>query len=459
MEEKQLIVIYNRVSSAAQSLELQDAAARRYLESQDLVGNEEFIIYLSDHDVSATKLKMSQRPKLMELIRLIQEGRVKTVVGYKRDRFARNFYEFVDITRIFIKHGVEVIYTASNEPPFRNKLALEAFYGMFGQIEGENIRTRTEDARKQFPSNIFGYTRSKVDGKVSYSINKNKREIIVSLFNDFICVDNEDQFIEFLLTRRKGLTKPERMLRILTNPFYAGHYETKNGYQLLPHVDPMVTLDTFNTAKTLVDRFVSYYQEKLLDISNQYSITPNCGECNSPMKHRKENPLDAGYFVCSANHRRVAISVEEFNNLVKKTVLDHVQSISIDNAEKVISNRINTENKRLEREKKKVVSEYLDTSLTVSTLDKKEKPLLPKYLGRIEELKERNRAIGQDILALKELHEDIKDVKQLTQLNLNFSQQEIQRLIELLVDKALVLENHVQIALYLSTFGKDVQAS
>lgn len=77
----------------------------------------------------------------MELIRLIQEGKVKTVIGYKRDRFARNFYEFVDITKIFIKHDVEVIYTASNEPPFRNKLALEAFYGMFGQIEGENIRS------------------------------------------------------------------------------------------------------------------------------------------------------------------------------------------------------------------------------------------------------------------------------------------------------------------------------
>lgn len=414
---------------------------------------------MSDHDVSATKLKMNQRPKLMELIRFIQEGKVKKVIGYKRDRFARNFYEFVDITRIFIKHGVEVIYTASNEPPFRNKLALEAFYGMFGQIEGENIRTRTADARKQFPTSIFGYTRNKEDGKVTYTINVNKREIIVSLFNDFICVDNEDQFIEFLLTRRKGLTKPERMLRILTNPFYAGHYESKNRYQLLPHVEPMVTLDIFNTAKTLVDTFVSYYQEKLLDISNLCSITPSCGECKSPMKHRKENQLDTGYFVCSANHRRVAISVEVFNNLVKQTVLDHVQSISIDNTEKVISNRINTENKRLQREKKKVVSEYLDISLTVSTINKIEKLLLPKYLGRIEELKERHISIGQDILALKELREDIKDVKQLTQLNLNISQQKLHRLIELLVDKTLVFETHVQFALYLSTFGKDVQVS
>lgn len=31
MKEQQLIVVYKRVSSAAQSLELQDAAARRYL--------------------------------------------------------------------------------------------------------------------------------------------------------------------------------------------------------------------------------------------------------------------------------------------------------------------------------------------------------------------------------------------------------------------------------------------
>lgn len=137
MNEKDLTVIYGRVSSVAQSLNLQLSAARRYLESQGLSGKEDFVIELTDHDISATKLKMKDRPKLMELIRLIQEGKIKKVIGYKRDRFARNFYEFVDITRVFIKNNVEVVYTASNEPPFRNKLALEAFYGMFGQMEGE----------------------------------------------------------------------------------------------------------------------------------------------------------------------------------------------------------------------------------------------------------------------------------------------------------------------------------
>lgn len=66
MKGKNLIIIYNRVSSAAQSLELQNSAAKRYLESRGFTGDEDFIIDLADHDVSATKLKMNQRPKLMK---------------------------------------------------------------------------------------------------------------------------------------------------------------------------------------------------------------------------------------------------------------------------------------------------------------------------------------------------------------------------------------------------------
>ena len=68
---KKFIVIYMRVSSAAQSFELQEAAAQRYIESLGLSKDEVIIIYLTDHDVSATKLKMNQRPKLVELIKLI----------------------------------------------------------------------------------------------------------------------------------------------------------------------------------------------------------------------------------------------------------------------------------------------------------------------------------------------------------------------------------------------------
>jgi len=459
MEEKNLIVIYSRVSSAAQSLELQHSAARRYLDSVGLTGSEGYVVELSDHDVSATKLKMDERPKLMELIRLIQEGKVKTVIGYKRDRFARNFYEAVDITRIFIKHGVEVIYTASNEPPFRNKLSLEAFYGMFGQMEGENIRSRTADARKQYPSNIFGYKRIKEEGKVSYSINMDKKELVTALFNDFAMVSNEEQFIDFLLARRKGATDPDRILRILTNPFYSAHYESKNGYQLLHHVEPMVSLDIFLAAKSKIDEFIHHYNEKLQEVSDLFVITPLCGVCGHAMKHRKESPIDAGYFVCSANHKRLAIPIGEFNNLVSHTVLDHIQAISINQAERMITKRITAENKRLQREQKKTVSEYLDASLVVSTLDSWEKSLISKCLHTIKGLKERHNTISRDLQALKELKDDIKSVSLFTKQDLDITQRELYRLIELLVDSAFIFDTHVQISLYLSAFEMDADVS
>src|SRR5699024_11184220 len=163
--------------------------------------------------------------------------------------------------------------------------------------------------------------------------------------------------------------------------------ETKNGYQALPHVEPLVSLETFLAVQSRIDKYIAYYEEKLQDIDNLVTITPHCGECNGFMKHRRANPLDKGYFVCRDRHKRVAISVEETNDLVTQTVLDHVQSISIDKAEKIICKRITTENKRLKREQKKIVSEYLDTSLVVSTLDKKDKIFIPKYLDEIKDLK------------------------------------------------------------------------
>lgn len=459
MEGKNLIVIYSRVSSAAQSLELQLSSARRYLESEGLTGKEDFVIKLSDHDVSATKLKMTERPKLMELIHLIQEGKVKQVIGYKRDRFARNFYEFVDITRNFIKYNVEVIYTASNEPPFRNKLSLEAFYGMFGQMEGENIRTRTSDARKQYPSSIFGYKRMKEEKQIYFVVNEDKRDIIVSLFTEFSKVKNEEQFFDLLMTRRKGLNQPEKLLRILTNPFYAAHYESKSGLQPLPYVEPIISLELYLKAKSQIEEFLTFYKDKLNEVNNLFITTPLCGKCGNKMKYRKQNAIDEGYFVCSANHKRLMITVEELNDSVKQAVMEHVQSISAKLANKVMTKHIATAYKRIEREKNIAISEYLDTSLALCTTDPNGKSAISKYLDQIQVLKDKSNKLGQDLVALRLLNDEIKSLdKILSQQELNLSQQDIQQLIELLVHEVLVHDSYIGIDLFLSTFVKEMNA-
>ncbi|QCR33723.1 recombinase family protein [Lysinibacillus sp. SGAir0095] len=461
MNERKLIVIYCRVSSAAQNLDLQISAAKRHLESVGLKENEDFIIYLDDHDVSATKLKMNQRPKLMELIHLIKEGKVKSVIVYKRDRLARNFYEFVDITKVFIKYKVEVIYTASNEPPFKNKLALEAFYGMFSQMEGQNISTRTADARKQYPSNIFGYKRITDDAnKPKYIINQDKKDAIQSLFIDFSNVRDEEHFLEFLLVRRKGLNNPDKILRILTNPFYSAHYESKNGYQVLPHVEPIISLNLYLASKSHIDKFIAYYHEKLTELNKQHLVYPECGECGNMMKHRKENQLDLGYFVCSSNHQRLSISVEEINDSVTQAVLDHVQSLSITLAKKMVPKQITVAHKKLQNALESTKSEYLETTLRLCTIDRKAKSTISNYLKEIQVLKDKYNELEQDLLTLQTLGKEIKDTTQLlSQLNHDFTEQELYRLVELFVDKIFVYETYIQIDLFLSTFAKESNAS
>lgn len=457
---KKFEVIYTRVSSAAQSLELQETAAKRYLESIDLSGDEETIIYLSDHDVSATKLKMDQRPKLVELISLIKEGKVEKLIVYKRDRLARNFYEFVDLTKVFIKYNVKVVYTASNEPPFKNKLALEAFYGMFGQLEGENIRTRTDDARKQYPSRLFGYTRIKEDEQVRFQINEDKRDVILSLFEDFSNVQDGEQFLNFLMVRRKGLNKPEKLFRILSNPFYAGHYETKNGYQILPHVTPLIHLDLFLKSKSKLDEYFSYYQESLEGASNQFLVIPYCEKCGNVMKHRRENVFDIGYFVCSDNHKRLSITVEELNSLVKQTLLEHIQSISAKHLRSIISKRIIAENKKLQKELEVTKSEFLDNSLALSTINVKRKPAIAKLLDKIQSLKDKYNDLEQDLQSLQKLGNEIIEIHSLlSQLTLDFTQQDLQRLSELLIDKVKVYETYVHVELFLSSYGKEDRVS
>ncbi|QVY61945.1 recombinase family protein [Cytobacillus gottheilii] len=460
MEEKNLIVKYYRVSSASQGLELQLSSAKRYFESVGLTGEEEFVVELCDHNVSATKLKMEERRKLMELIRLIQEGKVKKVIVYKRDRLARNFYEFVDITRIFIKYNVEVIYTASNEPPFRNKLALEAFYGMFGQMEGENIRTRTGDTRKQYPSSIFGYTRLKEDNRVCFVVNKEKRDSIVSLFTEFSNVKDEEQFFNFFMTRHKGLNQPEKRLRILTNPFYAAHYESKSGLHPMAHVEPLISLDLFLATKAQMDKFLDIYKEKLNEVNSLFLTTPLCGKCGNIMKHRKQNVLDEGYFVCSSNHKRLMITVLELNDSIKHAVLEHVKSMSAQLANKIMSKHIAITKKRLEHEKDIATSEYLETSLELSTINLSSKSVISKYLDKIQILKDKSNKIDQDLMALKLLSNEVKTIDKIFyQKELSLSQPNIHQLIEMLVHEVLVHESYIGIDLFLSAFIKELDAS
>lgn len=64
------------------------------------------------------------------------------------------------------------------------------------------------------------------------------------------------------MKRRKGLNQPDKLLRILTNEFYAAHYNSNNGLQPLAHVEPIISVELYLETNAQIDSFLVIYKRK-----------------------------------------------------------------------------------------------------------------------------------------------------------------------------------------------------
>ncbi|TYS54722.1 recombinase family protein [Rossellomorea marisflavi] len=97
---------------------MQLEAAKPYIKEY----NPDEIVRLNDHGVSALKNKLEQRPALKELLDLIRNDEVDTLIDYQRDRLAREFYEYLEIILLIYTHKVKVIFTATGHLPFNHDI-------------------------------------------------------------------------------------------------------------------------------------------------------------------------------------------------------------------------------------------------------------------------------------------------------------------------------------------------
>lgn len=137
------VISYTRVSTADQDIQKQKNYATAYINNHNI--DEKKVIPLEDDDVSANKLKMEERPGLMELRLLIKEKKVKTIIAYSRDRLARNFYEYVALVKEFYHYGVNVIFTGDSQPPFSQNLSYQSRH--FTVLSPRNARNE----KRSFP--------------------------------------------------------------------------------------------------------------------------------------------------------------------------------------------------------------------------------------------------------------------------------------------------------------------
>ena len=159
MNKQKLHVFFRRVSTTNQDLAMQIELDRPYRER--LTEDE---IYVIDEDgVSANKLSIEERPKMLELISLIKSDKVNTLYAYDRTRIARNMYDAMEFNDICEKHKINIIYTstADGHMAYSNNNLMECFLFMFGDIEGKNIARRTKEAHRRYPPKKYGYIKTK----------------------------------------------------------------------------------------------------------------------------------------------------------------------------------------------------------------------------------------------------------------------------------------------------------
>lgn len=255
---KKLIAEYLRTSSGGQDLKLQTETNAECLNGIP----EEDKLTFTDYVVSATKLSMDELPALTRMLKMIENGVISKVVVYERDRLARNVYEYIYIVKKFYEYDIEVIFTATDAPPFSKDLFLETWYGLSAQLEGKRISYRLLDARKRNPASIIGYIKQIVDKEngTSQRIYKADPKIInniAQLFHDVSMLESLEGLFEIIMKYRGLLERTEsRIIDILQTPFFAAHKEGADGfYSKLPNVEPIISLELSKKVQEKLNQF------------------------------------------------------------------------------------------------------------------------------------------------------------------------------------------------------------
>lgn len=453
---QKILAEYIRTSSGGQELKLQIGTNAPHLEEH----NPDNILRFTDQDVSATKLSMEDRPALNRMLKLVQAGKISTIVVYERDRLARNVYEYIQMVTLFYINDVNVIFTATNATPFSKDLFVETWYGLSAQFEGQRITNRLSDARKRNPSNLIGYQKIKSSSNSKGNINKyiplkEQKDVIYNLFLDFSKVSSPEDIYNITIRYQSLLNRQEiRILDILKTPFFSGHYDNNGSFVRLPNVEPIISLDLFKSVQNRLEEFS-------LDITDGFSLSkkeskvvPRCGICNQELKFKKGQIGTFGFYKCS-KHKKIQIEVNELIEKTTESLQKALKQISFSELYKlyvkVIKNNIAQCRKSSEKMQKKLARVCLEFAIL---FDPKVSSLkMEKKIKEIDSLRNQLADFEEQIVSLETLMEEIALLEEFSKVNLSeLINTEYDTLLELLVNKIAIHPEYVHFDYYFSDF-------
>lgn len=255
-EPKQFVAVYGRVSDAEDlsSSSVPDqirdgrAFARKRWPGLPLLNFKEI--------KSAASIR--GRPVFIELLGLVDEGKVKALVVRDQDRLSRETGEMLGLHQMLTKHGVEVWTYRNNHRLRADQPQEKAFLTMmatFSTLEREMAAVRTKSrmnsmrqAGKWTGGRVpKGYRLRKIDGEKRLVPDPKVAPLIVRVFET--AAETKCLATAYELSRTLRLWAHKTGLQYaLRNRFYVGEYSTPDGW-LKNHHKPIIDPTTFALAQ------------------------------------------------------------------------------------------------------------------------------------------------------------------------------------------------------------------
>lgn len=321
------VAIYSRKSTDAKleqqvnSISVQCAAAKSYIESQCHLGwfcfDEEF----NDNNVSGATL---EREALKRLKQRILEGKVKAVVVNRLDRISRSLSQFLDLMAFFEQHGVALVSVTQNinTGDAMGRLMLQIIMS-FAEFERELIRDRVTErmhaARKKgrFIGGrpVLGYN-IKPEGR-ELEIDELEAIRVREIFSRYLELRSIKAVVRELNARgwhnKKWVTKANKVCggtpfstsglhNLLTNPLYIGKVSLK-GEIFEGQQDGIVNPEVFNQVRAVLSDNSVQKGNRRRRNSHDALLKGllTCASCNTAFVHnytRKKNRMYR-YYTCS----------------------------------------------------------------------------------------------------------------------------------------------------------------
>ncbi|KPV43830.1 recombinase family protein [Alicyclobacillus ferrooxydans] len=446
---------YVRVSTDAQDERMQHAAAEPILRQ---VPRDRLLVFV-DHGVSAAKVPMSKRPELQRMLTLIRSGQIGTLICYERDRLARDPYEYVEIAKLLISRKVEVVFTAASARAFEGNLLVEGISAIAAGAEAQAIQRRVSDAVKEYPAQLFGYKRIRGDdGYVRYFRDPRHADAITEMFGDISSVRSFEEFMARFESLRRILRRTEaQALKMLQNPFYAGHVRRYGTYHSLPHVEPIISLETFTAVQEKMTDLAEW-TGRALDQVVEGIIHPICGLCGSAMAQKSSVGHEPRYECRRGGHRANIIDLAWLDEVVLEQISTRVAELNVDALRQTCSGFIRRHIRKLESERFRVIEECHEKSLAFARrfspgFDNK---LVEHALREIESLEVQSASLSEKIQQLQAGYSlDITGLMDLVQHALSTRMQDkgaVRSLASMLFRQVLVFPDRIELLAYYSLF-------